>query len=257
MGKSYYVATNGNDSSPGTIDKPWKTFEKAFYSVEPGNTIYMRGGTYKERLWIHRSGALGAPITYIAYSGETVTIDGDGVEIPNNWGGLIEVGAYTSFIRVSGFRAINSVDKGIFVHEGNNIIIDGNSMDYTNSSGIAAVNIRNLAVDKNKITRANLKGEGAWEAIRVGDCQTVQISSNYIANSSMEGIDIIESSNVKVFSNEVTGLPRVGIYVCGWDKLTKDIKVYDNVIHDNNAERGILRQCFIQQRWRRVRYLRT
>ena len=45
---SFFVAPDGNDSNPGTIDKPWKTWGKAFNTpeVNPGDTIYFRGGVY-------------------------------------------------------------------------------------------------------------------------------------------------------------------------------------------------------------------
>jgi hypothetical protein len=48
LAKSYYVAPNGNDSNPGTIDAPFATINKAHDNdaLQPGDTIYLRGGTY-------------------------------------------------------------------------------------------------------------------------------------------------------------------------------------------------------------------
>ena len=45
-GSTYYVATNGNDSNAGTITQPWRTWQKGFISVKPGDILYIRGGTY-------------------------------------------------------------------------------------------------------------------------------------------------------------------------------------------------------------------
>jgi uncharacterized repeat protein (TIGR02059 family) len=42
----YYVATNGNNSNPGTITQPWATWQKGFTSISPGDILYIRGGTY-------------------------------------------------------------------------------------------------------------------------------------------------------------------------------------------------------------------
>ena len=44
---NYFVATNGNDSNSGTIDKPFATLGKAQSKVVPGDTVYIRQGTYK------------------------------------------------------------------------------------------------------------------------------------------------------------------------------------------------------------------
>ena len=45
--KAYYVATDGDDSWPGTINMPWATWDKAFSTaINPGDTTYFRGGVY-------------------------------------------------------------------------------------------------------------------------------------------------------------------------------------------------------------------
>jgi len=43
---NYYVATNGNDSNPGTIDRPFATWQKGFNMAQAGNLVYIRGGVY-------------------------------------------------------------------------------------------------------------------------------------------------------------------------------------------------------------------
>src|SRR5947208_2907896 len=58
----FYVATDGNDANPGNKNKPFATIQKAQDAVRPGDTVYVRGGTYqmheqqiarKERLWAY------------------------------------------------------------------------------------------------------------------------------------------------------------------------------------------------------------
>lgn len=72
-----YVSPQGNDSNPGSFDRPFATLDKAFETVEPGETIYLRGGRYPvdRRLVLEKSGKEGAPITISAYPGETPIID--------------------------------------------------------------------------------------------------------------------------------------------------------------------------------------
>ena len=43
---TYYVAPNGNDTYNGSKGSPFATVQRAQEAVEPGDTVYMRGGTY-------------------------------------------------------------------------------------------------------------------------------------------------------------------------------------------------------------------
>lgn len=73
-----YVATNGNDSNPGTISQPWRTITKGLRSMQPGYTLYVRGGTYTERVkgFTLPSGTPTARITVLAYPGERPVVQG-------------------------------------------------------------------------------------------------------------------------------------------------------------------------------------
>lgn len=46
----YYVATNGNDVSNDGLstNQPFRTIQVATSHVQPGDTIYVREGTYRE-----------------------------------------------------------------------------------------------------------------------------------------------------------------------------------------------------------------
>lgn len=84
----YYVDKNNpvaSDSNPGTKESPWSSILKASSTLQPGDTVYIREGTYYEveggngiptpGLFIHNSGKLDAPITYKSYPGERAIID--------------------------------------------------------------------------------------------------------------------------------------------------------------------------------------
>ena len=45
-----YVAPGGSDVNEGTINAPWATFAHAVAELTPGDALYVRGGTYSERL---------------------------------------------------------------------------------------------------------------------------------------------------------------------------------------------------------------
>ena len=42
----YYVALNGDDSNAGTRGDAFRSIEKAIEVAEPGESIFVRGGTY-------------------------------------------------------------------------------------------------------------------------------------------------------------------------------------------------------------------
>lgn len=89
----YYVATNGNNTWSGLLaepnaqqtDGPWRTIRRATATLLPGDTVYVREGTYHEWVWLEagNSGIENNPITYAAYSGETVVLDG--AAYPTQW----------------------------------------------------------------------------------------------------------------------------------------------------------------------------
>lgn len=73
---AYYVAVNGSDKNPGTKQKPFRTLKKAASMAKAGATIYMRGGTYKEKLIVRHSGTKKAPVVFQAYGKEKPVISG-------------------------------------------------------------------------------------------------------------------------------------------------------------------------------------
>ena len=89
---TYYVSVGGNDSNAGTINSPWKTWNKGFSaSALTGNdTVYFRGGVYPSYATTGRgitsikSGTAGNLIYYLAYPGEVPILDCSNVTSPTN-----------------------------------------------------------------------------------------------------------------------------------------------------------------------------
>jgi hypothetical protein len=73
------VATNGNDTAAGTLDRPLRTVQRAVDLAKPGDTIAVRAGTYAltDNITIATSGTASQPISLGAYQGERVVIDGE------------------------------------------------------------------------------------------------------------------------------------------------------------------------------------
>lgn len=74
--KLFVDATRGDDTAAGTERAPWKTLRHALRQLKPGETLYLRGGTYYEKVFLSRSGTEQAPITIASYPGEVAVLDG-------------------------------------------------------------------------------------------------------------------------------------------------------------------------------------
>jgi autotransporter-associated beta strand protein len=80
-GTNYYVATNGWNGNPGTLELPFQTLEKARDAIQAGGvpvggvSVWVRGGVYVRtntfELSATNSGRAGRPVIYRAYPGET------------------------------------------------------------------------------------------------------------------------------------------------------------------------------------------
>src|SRR5450759_1849700 len=76
---TYYVSSSGSDASAGTVTAPFATLQKSVNLANPGDTIYMRGGTYllsDSGVQTSRSGSSGNYINVFNYPGETPILDG-------------------------------------------------------------------------------------------------------------------------------------------------------------------------------------
>jgi hypothetical protein len=84
MAREYHVAVNGNDANDGSPGQPVKTISAAAKLAEPGDTVTVHAGTYRERITPPRGGESDAKrIVYQAAHGESVTIKGS--EVVTSW----------------------------------------------------------------------------------------------------------------------------------------------------------------------------
>lgn len=74
--KRFVDAARGDDASDGSQAKPWKTLTHALRQLTPGDTLYLRGGVYYEKVALTKSGTEDKPITIASYPGESAIVDG-------------------------------------------------------------------------------------------------------------------------------------------------------------------------------------
>ena len=102
-GGTFYVAPNGSASGNGSISAPWNlaTALAQPSAVEAGDTIWLRGGTYRGNYVSKLTGTASAPIVVRQYPGERAVLNGNG------GGRVLRVdGAYTWFW---GFEIVDSL----------------------------------------------------------------------------------------------------------------------------------------------------
>ncbi len=241
QGATYYVAPSGDDGNPGTINLPWQTIQQAADTLVAGDTVYIRAGVYPEQVVPQNSGSAGSYVTYAAYPGETVMIDGSGITLPDDLVGLFHISG-KECIRVSGLRLVNAGpnddNAGFLVLDSGHIIVENNSTYNTNSSGIGVWDSSHVTVDSNQVEDAC--GGGWQECISVAGTDAFEVGHNEVLTCHKEGICVKDgSSNGQVYGNHVHDTQRVGIYVDAWDKHTYTIAVYSNVVHDSQDNNGI------------------
>lgn len=114
-----YVAHDGSDTNPGTIDLPLESIQQAQTLASPGDTVYIRGGTYNVRedqisrieqnlfaciSFLDKSGLPGQTIKYWAYPGETPVFDFSDVAPANRRVVGIWVDQGTEYIHIKGLE---------------------------------------------------------------------------------------------------------------------------------------------------------
>jgi hypothetical protein len=262
---TYYVSTTGSDSNLGTASSlSWRTIGKANSVVQPGDTVYVRAGTYDEIIEPYVSGSSGNKITYKNYNGEQVILRGEsgklavvsiGWAFHGNWNGR-------SYVVVDGFTIQKSDMSttpdggpiGVFIsgegsqhNEVRNMIIDGlganvlagiviskssynlveNNRMYNGCD--AGIIVGGGGLDKNNILRNNVITDPYFNGVNIGSglgsMHNLLIEGNTICGS-------VASDGVQ-FENRYdlpTGVKD--------NDSNRGVVVKNNIIC-NNAENGI------------------
>lgn len=249
--KYLYVATTGDDSNSGAIDKPFLTINKAAQVAIAGDVVVIKSGTYKptSSIQVANSGTATNPITFYAEEKDAVIIDGSSSTTPNAADrlGLFIIqgttGTTKNWVTVDGLRVINSNWAGIFTRYSDNIIVKNCSTNNTGASGIIAANSSNIKVLNNKVQQAcmyNDKAQGTNECITMASVNTFEVAYNTVSDrmtdpsNGGEGIDAKNACvNGKIHHNTLYNLVRLGIYIDAYLGNLNNVEVYNNKIYSS------------------------
>jgi len=81
-GNTYYVSKSGNDKNKGTKKAPFLTISKGATIAQPGDTVFVYEGIYRERVVPQRGGLPGKPIVYMGEPNKNVFIKGSDIWKP-------------------------------------------------------------------------------------------------------------------------------------------------------------------------------
>jgi parallel beta-helix repeat protein len=259
----YYVdqshpgASDDNDGSEGF---PWLTFQKAASVAGAGDLVYIKNGVYNEVVVVENSGSAVNAITFKAYPGHNVVLDGaghagwygvfsvygqdyirlEGIEIRNNstgWGVLIEheegnaSNAATNIelvnlkVHHTGGEAIQVRGNAHHVHIQDCVVHDGD-----NYSGIDIYQWGGGRPHHVTVSGCTVYNYPGFAGIASEQADNLVIENNVTYDSSL-GIDI-GSGDDNVIRNNVVHDCDTGIALSS----NEDSKVYDNTIYNIGDE---------------------
>jgi hypothetical protein len=213
---SFYVATTGDDSNPGTLAAPWRTIQHAADCARAGSTVYVRGGIYEELVSLKASGnASDGFITFRSYPDETAVLDAARFA-PTGRTAVLTI-QNKSYVRIMGFEIRNFrtaehrlVPLGISViGSGSHIELLKNNVHHieqtfdgrdapghgANGFGIAVYGtdantpITDLIIDGNEVH--HLKTGSSESLVVNGNVTNFRITGNTVHDNNNIGIDVI------------------------------------------------------------------
>lgn len=240
---TYYVATpanGGSNTNPGTLASPFATITKGVSVLTPGDVLYVRGGTYNEKVTIwNKYGTSTAQIWISPYNGESVAIDGTG--ITSN--GVVEIGGNSSYINFDSFEVKNGTSGGIYVYNANNLQIRWNNVHDNQSNGIS-------------ITSSSSSPIGTTHHVRVEENSVhhnVLSNQSRTASSWQQGLSAYRASNVDMIHNWVYENYGEGVdYICSDYGNIVNNQIWDNFSVDlylDNAQYTKVDRNFIVTGW--------
>jgi len=234
---TYYVATSGANTNSGTsADAAWKTIGYAAGKVVAGDTVYVRGGTYRENVAISRRGTASQPIQFLACPGELPVVDGG-----NQKGAVFYVGG--AYVALSGFTVVNGGNIGIDFRGSNGIIRNMTVSNIQNTAiycpgnfNLIESNHVSFACLNNSTPNSRFWGRGGW-GVGISVCnqsagsdkvnrQTI-VRGNTVHDIWGEGINTFQVDGAIVENNVVYDTYSTHVYIdTGRNVIVRNNLVY-------------------------------
>ncbi|MEK7286315.1 MAG: NosD domain-containing protein [Nitrospirota bacterium] len=210
--RTFYVATNGNDSNPGTEAQPWKTLQHAVIQVIAGDLVLVQNGTYSGfNTNGGKNGTAQAPIIFKA-NGINVTINVRNSNTPDN----INV-ENTNFVVIDGFIVPNAERAGIRVAESKGVIVKNNRVGPSGKWGIFTGFAPEIKIRNNKVFGSKVE------------------HGIYVSNSHGPNDNPVISGN-ESYGNHFSGIQVNGDCDSGGDGVISGALIEGNILRNNDSK---------------------
>ncbi len=235
-GQVFWVATDGDDSSPGSEAEPWATLQHAADVLPPGATVYVREGEYPQRVEIHVSGEPGRPITFAAAPDDQVVLDGSSLDVPAEQSAMVEIDS-ERYITIQGFEIMGyRSDRSGRVPIG--ILVTGAS-DHVRISGNSVHDMGTTFPGRNG---GDAHGIGVFGTTADHPIEEIEIVDNELADLTLGSSEaLVVNGNVEDFlieRNRVHDTNNIGIDVIGFEGTAPDPIVdqaRDGIVRGNSV----------------------
>jgi hypothetical protein len=229
--RELYVSPTGDDTNPGTAERPWRTIQKAVDTAAAGDTVSIAGETYRERIMLHRSGNyFDRPLYLRATPGPKVVIDANGLPLAAGARAIFDTNGQ-DHLRITGICVQNARGLGFYIVGSWDVQLEDCRSFNTTGSGVMVDKSGKVTITHCEIEKA-CQG-GSEESVSVKRSQEVTVSNCHIHHTGHEGVDVKEGSkNVRIRNNHLHHVERQALYAEAWDSSTFDIRFEGNCIHD-------------------------
>jgi hypothetical protein len=262
----FYVSASGSSAGDGSVNNPWDlttAFAGGAGRIQAGDTVWMRGGTYRGDFRTAVAGAQGRPVVFRQYPGERATIDGtlraDGADVVF-WGfevmrsaptgrlpGLESRGARQKFINMivhdAAQQGITFWDEAVDAEVYGNIVYN-NGTHGNQDHGIYVHNMSGTKVVMDNVFFDNKSyGIHVYAQIEDGPQRNVHLVGNVSFNNGSISTEFSAKSNILVGA---LGVPDEGMQVIdnmlyysgqagenmriGYEAANKDVLVRGNTV---------------------------
>jgi len=245
-GRAYVVAPNGSDRNPGTKQRPLKTIQEALDRLSPGQRVLVRGGHYRENLYLTRSGTARSPITLRNYPGERPVLEPGGGASCNDVLQLSDI----AYVRVHGFiiQGANGCDNNTNVYvagRSKHVEISGNEIRDGHDHGLFSdAGTEDVQVIGNRIHDNGTVGSGNKDHALYMEGTRQLIANNVIYDHPYgHAVQIYPSATGTIITNNTivntsytSGYRAAGVVVGGdgHGKTADHILIVNNIIAWND-----------------------
>jgi hypothetical protein len=242
---TYYVSPTGSDQTGnGTLANPWFSLNKATYTMNGGDTVQMRGGTYyyTQAQYIWKGGSSNTARSIVRpYGTEVPTLDYTYTPKNASWDSALRINVNN--VTVRGLRVVNSYYMNGIRGNASNVSILSCTVAAMQYGGIGFLSstydsnnnfISNIVIDGCTVVscwQANNPGasgnyiyepwyrqnNGGWgSALGIANANSVTVNNCRVYENYGEGINILRCSgaNIKVTNNNyVSDNFSVNIYI--------------------------------------------